>query len=313
MATLLITSAETGAGKTMVAAGLARRLVSDNQRVGFIRPLTGDDGGASAGSDAAFMKGLLSLTEGPALLSPALGQLNKTLARVAGDKGVVIIEGPGIAAAPAVAEALNARVIVVASYNGPAASYDGFGERLLGFVLNKVPRRRLEKVTAQAAEKRLGVIPEDRALYTLTVAELAACLQGKFLNAEEKAGELVENIMLGAMIVGHGPDYFGRLANKAAIIRSGRHDMQLAALETSLCCLVLCGPDSPIPAVLHRAGEQQVPIITTGQDTATAVGNIEAALAGNRFHQPQKLDRLGNIMAKNINFPALYQGLGIAA
>ena len=133
MATLLITSAETGAGQTLVGAGLAQRLVSDNQRVGFIRPLTSNTGGASTDnqSDAVFMKDMLSLTEGLDVLSPAISQLNEAVARVAGDKGVVIIEGPGIESARGVAEALNARVIVVASYTGDGSVGSAASSRIM--------------------------------------------------------------------------------------------------------------------------------------------------------------------------------------
>ncbi len=328
MVTLCITSAEAGAGKTLVGAGLAQRLLGDNRKVGFLKPLITDNGEAMKAdnrADAIFMKELLSLAEGLDDLSPAIsgrsnlaGGLNEAHARVARDKAVVIIEGPSIERAPAVAEALNARVIVVEDYTagrhqaGNAGAYPDFGERLLGVVLNKVPRCRLEAVAAEAGGKWLGIIPEDRTLYTLTVGELAECVRGEIINAAGKSGELVENVMLGAMVVGYGPDYFGRMDNKAAIIRAGRHDMQLAALETSLRCLLLCGQDAPIPTVLHRAQEQQVPVIVTGLDVASAVGSIEEALSRNRFHQAQKLSRLGDIVGQHLNFTALYQGLGLA-
>ena len=78
----------------------------------------------------------------------------------------------------------------------------------------------------------LGEIPEDRALLTITIGEVAAAIQGEILNNAEKSPELVENIMLGAMSVDSGLEYFGRKGNKAVIVKNDRPDLQLAALET---------------------------------------------------------------------------------
>ncbi len=137
--------------------------------------------------------------------------------------------------------------------------------------MNKVPQSQLKRVkeeaTAQfgaAGIKVLGVIPENRVLLAITVGELAECIQGKILNNAEKSGELVENYMLGAMVVDSGLDYFGRKSNKAAIIRQDRPDMQLAALETPTKCLVLSGSNQPpIYNVLNKAESKGIPIITT--------------------------------------------------
>ena len=158
----------------------------------------------------------------------------------------------------------------------------------------------------------MGVLPEDRLLFTLTIGELADCAQGEILNSAEKSDELVENFMLGAMIVGYGPEYFGRKTNKAVIVRAERHDMQLAAPETSAKCLVLCGNVAPIPPVLRQAEEKGIPVILTRHDTATTITIIEDALAKTRFHQRQKLAKLSEIMVRYFDFPLFYSGLSIA-
>ena len=91
--------------------------------------------------------------------------------------------------------------------------------------------------------KAVGRTPESRAALAITVGELAEAIGGKIISHPEKSSELVENYMLGAMVVDSGLDYFNRKKNKAAIIRQERLDMQLAALETSTTCLVLSGGD----------------------------------------------------------------------
>ncbi|GAH61283.1 unnamed protein product, partial [marine sediment metagenome] len=194
-----------------------------------------------------------------------------------------------------------------------------FGKHLLGVVINKVPRSKLEpvreEISAQLGEAGinvLGVLPEDRVLFTLTIGELAEHLQGKILNCAEKSAELVENFMLGAMVVDPGPEYFGRKNNKAVIIRGERPDMQLAALETSIKCLILSGDTAPIPSVLYQAEARKVPIILAKGDTVTLVATIEDALSQTRFNQEKKLPRLTEIMEQHFNFQAAYQGLGLA-
>jgi len=156
------------------------------------------------------------------------------------------------------------------------------------------------------------VLPEDRALFTLTIGELAERIQGEILNSAEKSAELAENFMLGAMCVDPCPEYFGRKANKVVVVSGERPDMQLAALETSTRCLVLSGNTAPIPAVLSRAEDKKIPIILAKGDTAALVMSIEDALGKTRFHQEKKLPKLTEIMEQHFNFQAVYKGLGLA-
>jgi BioD-like phosphotransacetylase family protein len=191
-----------------------------------------------------------------------------------------------------------------------------FEQYLLGVVINKVPVSQAERVRAEASSSLgktgidiLGVLPEDRSLFTLTVGEIAGHIQGEILNNAEKSAELVEDIMLGALCVDPGPMYFGRKANKVAVLRDERSDMQMAALETSTRALVISGNTAPIPSVLNRAQAKEVPIIVTGEDVVTIATSIEDALGTTRFNQENKLPRLAEIMEQNFNFGAVYQGL----
>jgi len=113
------------------------------------------------------------------------------------------------------------------------------------------------------------------------------------------------------MTVDSGPEYFGRQADKAVIVRGERPDMQLAALETPTTCLVISGEEAPIPSVLYNAESMKAPIILTKGDVAATVADIEDALGKVRFNQEGKLPRLGEIMEQYFNFQAVYQGLGL--
>ncbi len=335
MVALYITSSQAGAGKTLVCAGLGKHLKDSGKKVGFFKPLVADIKGTEAvDSDAQFMKGVLALKEPVDSLCPVIGgegnlasKIKKAYAGVSKGKDVVIIEGiwrqrPGakpVEASYEIVNALDANVIVVEGYSPELArvkfidKYRDFGERLLGIVLNKVPRSQLEVVPEQMdGVDVLGALPEDRVLFGLTIGELAERIEGKILNGAEKSVELVENFMLGALTLDSGLDYFGRKANKAVVVRAERPDMQLAALETSTKCLVLSGDALPIHAVLKGAEEKGVPIILTKGDTASVVNSVEQALGRTKFNQEKKLPRLAEIMEQHFDFPVLYKGLGLA-
>ena len=308
MGVLYIVSIEEAAGKTALCAGIAINLLNQGKTVGYLRPQTA---GKSPEGDAAFMKRVLRLED------------SVNAPDVVKGRDIVIVEstlGPTVTDAKNIigaAREMRAAVITVESYAGDESKnldiYKWFGDNLLGAVLNKVPVSRLksvkEKASAQfsaAGIKLLGVMPENRVLMAISVGELAEIVKGKIINYPEKSGELVENYMLGAMVVGSGADYFKRKSNKAAIIHQDRPDMQLAALETSLKCLVLSGSSAgPIYNVMHKASGRGVPIITTDAGTADIVFGIEEALSGARIRQEKKLSGLGDFIKQNLDMKAV--------
>jgi len=328
VAALYVTSLAEGGGKTAVCAGLARHLADDGKKVGFLKPITQGD----VDSDALLMKDLLSLDEAPVKMCPVVGDAGESPAvvkqaygQVSEGKDVVIVEGASEAneVARDMAELLDARVIIV---GGPieltqntAVVCELFGERLLGVVVNKVPASQVEQVRGQvttafgeAGIEVLAVLPEDRALFGLTVGELAACANGEMLNSADKSGEVVENVMLGAMTVDTGPLYYGRKDNKVAVLRSERADMQLAVLQTPTRCLLLSGQVRPLPQIMGEAEHKGVPIVMAQDDVATIVSSIEEAMSVTRF-SAGKLPRLTEIMEEQLDFPTVYKGLGLVA
>lgn len=339
MVALYVVSAEEADGRTTVCAGLGKHLLDDGKRVGFLK--LGVAGNAPTGSDgdASFMKQILALPEPEDSLCPQISdegvlakRVKEAYDRVSRGKDVVIIEGM-CGQSPdnnlskesyEIAETLKAKVVIVEDYHQSPASqlikvYQGFGENLLGIVLNKVPVSQLKRVAEevfpqfeQAGISVLGELPEDRVLFALTVGELASHIQGKILNNAEKSEELVENIMAGAMCVDSGLDYFGRKTNKAVIVGDDHPDMQMAALETSVRCLVVSGDAAPIDYVRYRAEEKGVPIILTKSDTNTIVESVEEALDKAKFNQERKLVKLAEIMKQHLNVQDIYKGLGLA-
>ena len=306
MGVLYIVSAEEAAGKTAISAGVAVNLLNTGKKVGYLKPQvfeTHSDG------DIGFMRkvlGLSDLVNAPDLIKGRdIVLVEATLGKKPGD--AVSKETYGAT------KSMKARAIAVEAYSGGSSKYidlyQGFGENLLGVIINKVPQSQLKRVKEEAAAqfgaagiKVLGVVPENRFLLAITIGELAESIQGKILNNADKAGELVENYMLGALVIDSGPAYFGRKINKAAVIRQDRPDMQLAALETPTNCLVLSGSSqAPIYNVLSKAESKGVPIITTETAVPDIIASIENTLMKTRLHQEKKLAKLAEIVKQNLD------------
>jgi BioD-like phosphotransacetylase family protein len=330
---LYVTTREKGSGKTAICAGIGKHLLDEGKKPGYLKPVITEDKNAPArtDTDAEFIKTLFSLDESLDLLCPGVSSSNlasdikNAVNKVSEGKDAVIIDGPSeqYRASADIAKGLNARLLIVEHYTDDISQaivgYKGFGQSLLGVVFNKVPKAKMDEVLGEVSGQLkkvgvdfLGAIPEDRMLFTLTVGELAERINGEMLRGTEKSDDIIENVMLGAMTVDHGTDYFGRKENKAAVIRSERPDMQLAAMQTSTRCLVLTGETAPKPVVLISAEEKNIPVITTRDDTATVMLNIENALVESRINRESKFARLEKIMAQNVDFQSIDKGLGLA-
>jgi hypothetical protein len=302
---IYLVSAESAAGKTAICAGIGKYLTGEGRSVGYLKPLSSGEND----TDVTFIRSVLGLAE--VVKEPDMLK----------GKDVVLVEGTvGPDAADSISQAtygaakeMKAKVIAVESYTGQASgyidSYKGFGNSLAGIIINKVPQSQLKQITEKtkaefeaAGIAVLGLIPESRSLLSITVGELAQSLNGNILNSSEKTDELVDNYMLGAMVVDSGLDYFNRKTNKAAVIRLDRPDMQLAALETPTRCLVLSGGSaSPPYTVLQRAEIKGIPIITTDCSTSDVIDIVEESLIKARFSQAKKVPALAEIIKQNVD------------
>ncbi len=306
--------------------------------------------GRTVSEDAPFMRESLGLAEGDDLLAPVVldtlaienaaagrpndyaGRIDRAFAQVSVGKEVIVVEGAAnlaegylLGLAPQVmADRLNARVLAVAKFNSDLvvdsliAAQTQFGARWLGAVINDVPSPRVEFVERSVVPflGRRGLtvyatLPQERLLLSLTVGEIASALGGEILNSADRGGELVENIMVGAMSMDSALSYFRRKPNKAVVTGGDRADIALAALETSTRCLVLTGNLRPNALILGRAEELEVPLILAKQDTLSAIEVIQQYFGKLRLHQPRKVDRFHALLEERFDFKRLYQDLGI--
>jgi hypothetical protein len=339
---------EQGGGKTTLCVGLGKHLQSHNKRVGYLKPvaLTTVEVPHSVDKDARFVHLVLDLEEPIEALCPfylssqALkarlaeedfpNKLLQAYSAVAKNKDVVLLEGWGglgrddelLQASSRMADMLDAKVIILLPYSIDLqqgrinVSASKFDQRLLGVVINRAPRGKMESARTEVVPlfhkegvKVLGVLPEERLLFGVSVAELAEHLQAEVLCCHESLGELVENLMMGALTVDHGVDYFARKVNKAVITRGERPDVQLAALATSTRCLILSDGIAPIPQVLHWAEDKGTPILLVKEDTLSTVAKIEETILQARFRQQKKQGKLAQILGQHFDFDTLYQSL----
>lgn len=252
--------------------------------------------------------------------------------RVASDKDLVLIEGGDHPlegslidlSSMQVVEMLDARVLSVVRYDTcrcidtASGLRTLYGDRLLGVVINAVPRpqmRFIREVARPLLEKRgipvLGVLPEERLLSSVSVRELVEQLDGETLCCQEGLDELVEYLMVGAMTAESAITHFRRRPNKAVITGGDRTDVMLAALETSTECLILTGGHTPEPEVLSRAREVRVPIVVVEPDTLTTVRSAEQIFGRTFVRQPRKTAHFSTILQERFDFAQLYDMLDL--
>lgn len=252
--------------------------------------------------------------------------------RVAKDKDVMLLEGVdrlsagGLVGLPAneVCQLLDAKSLTVIRYVGlltldPVLFYRGIlGDSMIGAIFNSVSRRLMD--SAQEIAKPylqregmlvFGILPEDRFLMSVSVSELAKALEADMIARADKGGELVENLMVGAMTSHIALSYFRRKPNKAVITGGDRSDIQLAALQTSTKCLILTGNLYPQDMILGVAEETGVPIIVSKHDTLTTVEIVEGFFGRGRFQQEKKVRRFEELLDEHFDFTSLYVTLGL--
>ncbi len=298
----MITSTRDRAGRTTLAAAIARQWQGAGRRVAYLR--LGAD--AAATTDATFMQQALNLEAANVASATAKGAA-RALDGVSNNADSVIIEA-GLATdpeTPEVARASGAGVVSVEAYEDGlnlidlTVSYRAFGDTFRGVVLNKVPGHRLAPISAEigprlekAGLKLLAALPEDRLLYALSVADIGDAVEGEALTALDKSEELVTAVMLGITGLDRNPVYFNRKAAKAAVLRVRAADLQMAALQTDTRCLILTGAGDVSQSVQNLAEIKDVPVIKVPGTTGEVLARIEDAFAGARFHQTGKMARL---------------------
>ena len=190
------------------------------------------------------------------------------------------------------------------------------GELLAGVVLNAVAPDAVATIRSEilpALERSglpvYGVLPRSPLLRSVTVDELVARLEARVLCCHDRLDLLVETLSIGAMNVNAAMEFFRQRRNMAVVTGADRTDIQLAALEASTQCLILTGVGEPLPQLINRAEELDVPLLKVEHDTLTTVEVIERAFGHVRLHEDVKATYAIRLVQEHCNFSPLFDRL----
>ncbi len=267
------------------------------------------------------LAGDLEAGEGLASLRRTLQQTEEVqvLLEVAGSLSEGLLFGLGLAQ---IAQALQAPVVLVHPWTDSRSveplleARRQLGDLLAGVVFNAVDpevvtplRQELVPALERLALPVLGVMPRSPLLRSVTVEELARRLQASVLCCRERLDLLVETLSIGAMNVNSAMEFFRRRRNMAVVTGADRTDIQLAALEASTQCLILTGAGEPLPQLLNRAEELEVPVLKVDHDTLTTVEVIDGAIGHVRLHEAVKATYAIRLVEENCSFDRLFERL----
>jgi BioD-like phosphotransacetylase family protein len=346
---LLIGSCEPFSGKSAVVLGLARQLGREGVSVLFGKPLATSAADFPMDSEVRFVGTTLGLSDEQLLpslrvLEPATAQarllaadleagdvLDDLRSRIAAEAGrLVLLEAAGTLSEgllfglslAQLARELDAQVLLVQPWSDSRSveplleARQQMGDRLAGVVLNGVApeglatlRAELEPALERLGFPVLGVMPRSPLLRSVTVEELVRRLDARVLCCQDRLDLLVETLSIGAMNVNSAMEFFRRRRNMAVVTGADRTDIQLAALEASTQCLILTGVGDPLPQLISRAEELEVPVLKVDHDTLTTVETIDAAFGHGRLHEAVKASYAIRLVQEHCNFSRLFERL----
>jgi len=305
-------------------------------------------GGPIVDEDAAFVARLLGLEDDPADICPvvldeealhdvlagsevdAMRRVEEAYRRIAAGKDFVVCEGLGEiwqgrflrTSGADVVRQLDLATLLVAKFAGARLLddiiyvKDALKEYLLGVLFNMVPETRLELVehdyTAFLAKHDVpsyGVLVSNARLSAVSVAEIVEALEGTFVCGERYGERLVETYMIGAMSPEHALRYFQLTPNKVVIVGGDRAEIILTALDTPTVAVVLTGNYVPSPAVLERAEEAGVPLVSVETDTVAAADGLRRLFGRLRVKEPAKIDLIVDLIDECVDLDRLVADL----
>ena len=223
-----------------------------------------------------------------------------------------------------VAETVNASVLLVARFHslllldGLMAAQQQLGDRLLGVIINDVSSDQINLINTLMLpflEKQgirvFGVMPSSNLLRSVSVGELVRQLKAEVLCRADRMDLMVESLTIGAMNVNSALKYFRARHNMAVVTGGDRTDLQLAALETSTQCLILTGHIPPSKAIISRAEDLEIPILSVDLDTLSTVEIVDRAFGQVRLHEPIKFQCICQMVDEYVDSDRLLLELGL--
>lgn len=300
--------------------------------------------------DAEFVAGLLGLDDELTDICPvvldeealhdvlagsevdAMNRVAAAYERLRAGKDIIICEGLGEiwqgrflrTSGAEVVAALDLGTLLVAKFAGARLLddiiyvKDALKEHLLGVLFNMVPESRLPLVKAEYTRflakndiESYGAIASSSLLSAVSVGEIVDALDGTFICGERYDERLVETYMIGAMSPEHALRYFQLTPNKVVIVGGDRSEIILAALETPTVAVVLTGNYVPSPAVLERAEERGVALVSVETDTVAAADGLRRLFGRLRVKERAKIDLIAELIDASVDVDRLVDDLRV--
>ncbi|WP_028574399.1 phosphotransacetylase family protein [Desulfonatronovibrio hydrogenovorans] len=220
---------------------------------------------------------------------------------------------------------LDSKVVIIdryfreLNYDYLIAAQEVLGDKLLGVILNDVPeyfmqetREFIVPMLENRQVKVLGIIPHDDVLKAITIGDLASQLGGKIISMHAKADQIIQSFLIGTMQIENFMTHFHKNKNVAVIVGGDRSDLQLVALEGNCPCLILTGNIYPNDIILTRSEVLGIPIIVAREDTFTVAQKMENILNRTKLREAVKINQGCQVVNENLDYDALYKGLGIS-
>lgn len=345
----LLSSTTESTGKTGVALALARESQERGEEVGYMKPkgTTLESAvGKTLDKDPMVAREVLGVEDEvhemePVVYSPTFieqavsgkvdeDELHEEVVNayddIAEGRDAVFLEGGDVYTTGGtvdmtdaeVAETLDARVVLVAEFDGYGsadevlAAADAFGDRLDGAVFNAVESANfddVEDVLVPFLERRdvpvHGVLPWERGIAGVTVADLRDRLNATVLT-DAPQDAYVERFLVGAMSGEEALRQFRRTKDAVVVTGGDRADVQGAALEApGVRCIVLTGGLEPPSAVVSKAQEKDVPMLSVSRDTLAAIGEMEEVLKEGRRIDASTVEAVREILVQHSDVDAL--------
>jgi hypothetical protein len=305
MATLIIASISNHSGKTALAAALAVKLGAEDAPVAIGKAALKD---SAVESDVGVFEHLLP---GNPSISGAVDDIASNISSTK----ISIVEGSSDTESNLqLANDTDGLVLLVARYGEEVSNVvDAYGSRLAGVVINAMPKYRTEdagdgipQVLREKGINLLGCIPDDRRMLSPKLGQVAEFLEGQFLTGDDQSDQLLDNFLIGGLVLDWGPFYFATRINTGVIVRGDRPDVQLAAIQTDTTrALLLTKGVRPVEYVIYEADQRGIPLIVVPGSTHDVAEKLEGLQPEVGFDHEDKLHRMIELVSEHLDISAL--------
>jgi len=305
MTTLIIASISNHSGKTALAAALAVKLGAEDAPVAIGKAALKD---SAVESDVGVFEHLLP---GNPSISGAVDDIASNISSTK----ISIVEGSSDTESNLqLANDTDGLVLLVARYGEEVSNVvDAYGSRLAGVVINAMPKYRTEdagdgipQVLREKGINLLGCIPDDRRMLSPKLGQVAEFLEGQFLTGDDQSDQLLDNFLIGGLVLDWGPFYFATRINTGVIVRGDRPDVQLAAIQTDTTrALLLTKGVRPVEYVIYEADQRGIPLIVVPGSTHDVAEKLESLQPEVGFDHEDKLHRMIELVSEHLDISAL--------